>query len=154
MTKKKAKKVPTKPSVSAAVSKGMKSYWARKRVAEVLAVKEPVKTVSAVIGLDAEGIKRIIECCAAKGVLSFQYGDLQLVFNKSLDEPRTEVSQRTGRGDTLSNLEGASRVEDRQHLQETSDMVTEELEHLKVTDPAAYEEFIQSEDADDGDGYQ
>ncbi len=153
MTKKKTKKAPAKPKLSKAVSKGMRDYWARKRLAEKEAVTQSSKTVRASTGLSGAEINSVIATCAEKGVLSFQYGDLQLMFKKSLDEPKTERVQRaTGRDNTLSDLEGASRVEERQQLQEASDVVTEELEHLKITDPAAYEEFIQSEDADDGDG--
>lgn len=151
MSKKKAKKIGRKQASPAAVSAGMRRYWAKKKAGGGVAVTAAVESPKVGVGLSAEQITDIIGACAAKGVLSFQYGDLQLLFKKPLDEPTTGDSRTRSFRDTLDPVEGASRLAPGQALQEVSDTVAEELDHLKITDPAAYEAFIQSEDADDGD---
>lgn len=127
-------------------SAAMKARWAARRLSTKPAVTAASEKANVAGHLSTGEIHDIIEACHAKGVLSFQYGPLQLLFKKTIDEPKTGNVQQTA-GDTI---EGASRLPRGERLQEASDLATEELEHLKITDPAAYEEFIQSEDAEDG----
>lgn len=161
VTGKKAVKRPTKSEASKRTSEAMKVYWAKKR--EALAkqpkpapvrVTAPVQTPKSSQHLSTEEVKALIEACGTHGVISFRYRDLQLLFKKSIDQPMTgPIGQRSGHN-VLRPLEGASVAPQTSGLQEASDVAEEHLEHLKITDPAAYEEFIQSEDADGGDGDQ
>lgn len=151
MTSKKKAKTVKKTDANVRRSLAAKANWAAKRKKSQAAVTPVDRSTSDVGILSVAEIHGIIETCHAKGVLSFQYGSLQLLFKKTIDEPKTHYAG-TGRSSTLGELKGASSVAQIKRLQEESDTVSEELEHLKITDPAAYEEFIQSEDALDGDG--
>ncbi len=155
MTGKKRKKASSKSGYSAKMSQVMKESWARRRGRKVTPVIKLPETLRSNSELTVADVNSIIDRCAHNGVLSFQYGDLQLLFKKTLDEPKTEVTkQRSVDSNELSNLIVASGVDPQQRLQEASDMISDELEHLKITDPAAYEEFIASEESidDERDG--
>lgn len=128
-------------------SEAMKAKWAKRRELGVVGVTHSVKTSSAPHTLTGDEINAIIDRCAAKGVLSFQYGQLQLLFKKSLDVPKTDHTRGTG-GDALDDVDGVSSATRQGALQGLSDLAAEELEHLKITDPAAYEDFIQSGEAE------
>ncbi len=129
-------------------SEALKERWAKKRELAKVAVTEQVPTPYTDGRLSLSDIHSVIDRCAAKGVLSFHYGQLQLIFKKSIDEPT--VRDTRGNGSALQRVGGAGRVLEHQDLQENADLSAENLEHLKITDPAAYEAFIQSGDADDG----
>lgn len=146
---KKTRKVAKKSWANVRRSDAMKARWAKRKEQAAAAVTAPGKTLSERKGLSGDEINAIIDRCAAKGVLSFQYGQLQLLFKKTIDEPKTGHTRRAG-GDSLEEIEEVAKAQRKGELQELSDLSSEELEHLKITDPAAYESFIQSGEAEDG----
>ena len=143
---KKKKKVPTR--VSHMLRAGGVST-----LTKLPEVKVPDRKANVTGLLSLDMINGILSTCAAFKVLSFQYEGLSVTFNKTLDEPIRNVMQQDEessgkRRGTVQNLNRPSRAD---QLEEFNDKVDLELEHLKITDPAAYEEFIQSEDATDGE---
>ncbi len=94
--------------------------------------------------LSLTGVCAIISACNANGVLSFQFKGLQIAFKKTDSEPATTISKTDTSVPT--KRAASSRHAD---LQEQADVIANELEYLKITDPVAFENFIQSEDVDD-----
>lgn len=159
-TKKKVKKVTkkakTKAELSAARSRAMKAIWAKRASKVFPPVTETPEKVITVEGLSAADVKDIIRLCASSEIKSFQYGGLRLLFDKHQVRITERPSRQRG-SDGLNELKvikPVSGVTNKQELQEASDAAMDELEHLKLTNPAEYEEFIMSEDAiNDGSGH-
>lgn len=120
--------------------------WSDKE-AETSAQHDRIENENGVMTLSA--IQKLVELGAANGLSSFQYRGLQLTFKKRDDQTMTGASQAR---DTSERQERERRRH--QTLVEANEAVTDDLDHLKVTDPVAYEGFIQSEDVDEGDGRQ
>lgn len=155
MTKQKVKKVSKKSQANQARSKAMKALWNKKAAKVFDPVTEPKETVTHVLGLSAQDVKEIISSCHQNQIMSFQYGDLRLRFKKTLDEQNTERPRQreAAASNALKVIKSTSEISNRMELEAASDAAIEELEHLKITDPAAYEAFISSEDAiNDGNG--
>lgn len=130
-------------------SLAMKARWAAINQRTPEAVQPEVQKANDAEGLSVKDICAIISLCERSNILSFQFGALRLLFKKSIDVPKIK------RSETVLNpsapLKGALKGRTKHELQGLSDIASEELELLKITDPLGYEEFIQSEDAfDDG----
>jgi hypothetical protein len=105
------------------------------------------------LGMTLEDVCQIIRVAAASNVNSLRIGGLQVSFKQSLDDSRISdprVAPPSTLNPALRTADTARKADRAGRIGEQADLVDDELEHLKVTDPAAYEAFIQSEDADDG----
>lgn len=147
-TKKKASKVTKKAKLSEARSKAMKAIWAKRAAKVFPPVTEIKEKLDIAQGLSPQDVKDIIQLCNRTEIISFQYGGLRLLFKKH----HVQLTERPSgqRGDGLNELKvvkPVSGVANKQQLQEANDAVIDELEHLKITNPAEYEDFIMSEDA-------
>lgn len=104
-------------------------------------IKPQVETDSDIGLLDIDLLHGIIKVCTQYKLKSFQYGKLSLVFKNDSALPIVKEN-------APKHVKGIETVGD---LQEHSESVEDRLEYLKITDPVAYEEFAQSEDATDGE---
>jgi hypothetical protein len=105
-----------------------------------------VKKGSNVRVLELERICDIIDKCAERSVFSFQFADLRITFKEHQNQ--SESLAKPG----VAAPGAVERAERSASLQETDDLYSHELEFLKITDPVAYENYIQSEDVADDAG--
>lgn len=103
--------------------------------------------------LEVEETVRLLEVGRACRVKVLRFRDLCVTFGEEhhaavAGQPAPHISPKA----KVRSPEELERVERTGRVGERDDIISDELEHLKITDPSAYEEFVQSEDVDDGDG--
>lgn len=91
---------------------------------------------------NSKAIERIVAACAKAGVSKFSYGKLQIDFGP---QPITEVTQGFVNLPAPSDQSEASA---RAQKLEEEDLLEEQLNHLLITDPVAYEKAILERDSD------
>jgi hypothetical protein len=103
-----------------------------------------VKKGSNVRLLELEKICAIIDKCAERDVFSFKYHDLSINFKEH--QNRSDMASKPGVTPSEASEKQARRAAS---LEEADEVYSHELEFLKITDPVAYEHYIQSEDVAD-----
>ena len=89
---------------------------------------------------------KIIEACGKNGVLRFKKGDVDIVFNGFVIQNETDYAEVVPQ--IKENREAVDPKFVEQHRYEEQ---SEEMEHLLVTDPAAYEEELFKDNLEDSE---
>lgn len=130
-----------------------KGMSAQKEIKAGLSVAQRKKAPSVSGQLTVGQTVRLLEVGAACRVKVLRFRDLCVTFGE--EQPKAEAglpAPSHSPQPKVRSPEELERVERSGRVAERDDLVSDELEHLKITDPAAYETFVQSEDAEDGDG--
>lgn len=92
--------------------------------------------------LKTADICRIIESCKTSGVSRLQFGNLHIQFGEPIHEPKESWSEFTAK-----STSSGTQTEDaaKQSVRKLSE---EEIDQLKLTDPAGYERLILSGELD------
>lgn len=93
--------------------------------------------------IDSIDLVEIIEACGKNGVSHFKAGEVEIQFNGFVKH--TEKDYPTKVEPVLQNVP----VDPNFQLQETSEIMSDEIENLMITDPAAYEAALFKDELED-----
>lgn len=100
--------------------------------------KERLRTESKNFLVNADDICRIIKACADSNIREIKVGDLFLAFGK-VDQPsHTPLLTET-------KSEQSNQIAEEARHQEMGARLEEDLDHLKLTDPLAYEQYVSGD---------